>query len=189
MSAADRSAHPVRPARRDGWWRTAPVVSIAVLALLVSTAGGAYAVGKNSIGTKQLKNNAVTSGKIKNSTVQSADIKDGSVGAADLAPGTIPVIPAPAPAPPSRTYFVTTDPEGTILGRSAGVESVTRSAFSGASIYSVALSFDPTRCAAVATSGSAYATVGVFKGPTKVDVYLSYKEGAVYSAVSLTITC
>ncbi|MET0930937.1 MAG: hypothetical protein ABWX74_15565 [Aeromicrobium sp.] len=151
MSATTRSP------RSDSWWRTAPVLTIAVLALIVSTAGGAYAVGKNSIGTKQLKNNAVTSGKIRSSTIQSSDVKNnsltssdvrnGSLTRGDFAAGQLPSVPAA----PSRTYFARISADGTIEAKSPGVVTAIRD---GVGQYTVVLSFDPARCGLVSTSVS-----------------------------------
>jgi len=137
--------------RRDSWWRTAPVLTIAVLALVVSTAGGAYAVGKNSIGTKQLKKNAVTSIKIKNNAVQSSDVKNGSIASVDVKDGSLtaqdiaPGVLAPPPAAPSRTYFAKVGQGGELLAGSSGVLSVTKLAVPG--YYRVQTSFDPAPCA------------------------------------------
>ncbi len=61
---------------------------IAALALFIALGGSAYAVGKNTIGTKQLKNNAVTAKKIKKNAVTSAKIKNGAVTGAKL--GSVP---------------------------------------------------------------------------------------------------
>lgn len=62
-----------------------------------ATAFAASHLGKNSVGTMQLKNNAVVTAKIKNSAVTGAKVADGSLSAEDLAPGTIPSIPTPTP--------------------------------------------------------------------------------------------
>ncbi|MET0929826.1 MAG: hypothetical protein ABWX74_09915 [Aeromicrobium sp.] len=147
MSASTRST-------RDSWWRTAPVLTIAILALIISTAGGAYAVGKNSIGSKQLKKNAVSSSKIKDSSIQSSDVKNntltssdvknGSLTAGDFAPGQL----APVPAGSSRIHFVRMGAFGTVIATSPGVLTAKR-ASSGT--YVIGLSFDASQCATVAT--------------------------------------
>jgi hypothetical protein len=62
--------------------------SIAVF--LVIGGGAAFAaLGKNTVGTKQLKKNAVTTAKIKKNAVNAAKIKSGSVNAAKLANGSV----------------------------------------------------------------------------------------------------
>jgi hypothetical protein len=62
---------------------------IATLALFIALGGGAYAVKKNSVGTKQLKNNAVTSKKIGNEQIKSKDVKGGGLKGKDLKDGTL----------------------------------------------------------------------------------------------------
>lgn len=55
-------------------------VMVTLLAFVVLFGGGAYAagkLGKNSVGTKQLRKNAVTSAKVKNRTLLAKDFADG----------------------------------------------------------------------------------------------------------------
>jgi hypothetical protein len=52
---------------------------VACAALFLALGGSAWAVTKNSVGTKQLKNNAVTAKKIKKNAVTTAKIKNGAV--------------------------------------------------------------------------------------------------------------
>lgn len=192
--------------RRDSWWRTAPVLTIAVLALIVSTAGGAYAVAKNSIGTKHLKNSAVTSGKIKSNTIQSSDIrsstiessdikpgtldgsdvKDGSLSTADFAPGQL----APLPAGSSKIFFAKVGTSGNLIAKSAGVVS---SARVSTGYYAVTLSFDAENCATVGSTYGSYITAGVNAAGTTVNVF-SRDLGTVGTPYvdtqfSLTIVC
>jgi hypothetical protein len=75
---------------------------VAMIALVAALCGGAYAagLGKNTVGSKQLKKNAVktkkladaavTSPKLADGAVTSPKVADGSIGAQDLAPGVIP---------------------------------------------------------------------------------------------------
>jgi len=65
-------------------------VMVTLLAFVVLCGGGAYAasrLGKNTVGTRQLKKNVVTSAKVK----------DGSLRSADFAPGQL---PGPGPVGP-----------------------------------------------------------------------------------------
>lgn len=192
---------------RDSWWRTAPVLTIAVLALLMSTAGGAYAVAKNSIGTKQLKNNAVTTTKIKTGGVQSSDIRDGvvtgtdlrdgsvsgadvadgSLSANDFAPGQFP----PVPAGSSRIFFAKVDAAGVLGARSPGVVSAGRA---GPGTYGVQLSFDASACAVTSSAtGSNRNTGAVAVSGNQVEVVARdiTAGGAPFAdaAFSLTIVC
>lgn len=201
MSATSRST-------RDGWWRTAPVLTIAVFALVISTAGGAYAVGKNSIGTKQLKKNAVTSSKIKSNAVQSSDVKDNtltgsdvrdnSVTGADIADGSLtpgdfaPGQLAPLPAASSRIYFARVAGDGTLLARSSGVVSARRVSEGS---YEVPVDFDAARCALIATASDTWRVVHTDLSGSNTVLVVSQRIGddlgAPYAntGFSLTITC
>ncbi|HTU15863.1 MAG TPA: hypothetical protein VMF31_11765 [Solirubrobacterales bacterium] len=62
---------------------------IAALALFIALGGSAYAVGKNTIGTSQIKNNAVTAKKIKKNAVVTAKIKNKAVTASKIKDGSV----------------------------------------------------------------------------------------------------
>jgi hypothetical protein len=60
---------------------------ISTLCLFLLIGGSAYAaskVGKNSVGTKQIKNGAVTAAKLKRNSVSTAKLQDNSVSTAKL---------------------------------------------------------------------------------------------------------
>ena len=57
---------------------------IATVALFLALGGTAWALSKNSVGTKQLKNNAVTAKKIKNHAVTGAKIANGAISGPNL---------------------------------------------------------------------------------------------------------
>lgn len=184
MTSTDRST------RRDSRWRSAPVLVIAVLALIMSTAGGAYAVAKNSIGTKQLKNNAVTSSKIKNSSIRSSDVKNGSLTSADLAPGTIPVVPPPA-KPGPKLSFAKVSTTGNLLSGSPGV---TSSGTGGASGYTVDFGTSITACAITSTAtSSSDNTSATTTSATSIGVFARdvTAGGAPYTttAFSVVVVC
>ena len=61
-----------------------PALLVAVLALVVATAGTGYAaveLAKNSVGSKQLKKNAVVSKKVKDGSLKAGDFEAGSLPA------------------------------------------------------------------------------------------------------------
>jgi hypothetical protein len=64
---------------------------VSILALFVALGGSAYAfhLGKNSVGSKQLKKNAVTTAKVKKEAITAAKIKNGAVTASKVADGTL----------------------------------------------------------------------------------------------------
>ena len=67
--------------------KPSPALIVAILALIVAMAGGAYAaaVPKNSVGPKQLKKNAVKTGKIVNGAVTSDKIANSAVASGKIA--------------------------------------------------------------------------------------------------------
>jgi hypothetical protein len=99
--------------------RPSPALVVAVVALIAALSGTAYAaLGKNSVGTRQLKSKAVTSGKIANNAVTSAKVAQGSLTGADInlsALGTV----------PSATTATTAGDAGTVGGHSASCPSGT----------------------------------------------------------------
>lgn len=67
-------------------------VMATIAVFLVLGGGAAFAagkLGKNSVGTKQLKSNAVTTAKIKKNAVTAKKIKNGAVTAAKIAAGAV----------------------------------------------------------------------------------------------------
>jgi len=69
----------------------ANVMSTIAVFLVVGGATAFAALGKNTVGSKQLKKNAVTTAKIKNNAVTTAKIKAGSVTAGKLGDGSVSV--------------------------------------------------------------------------------------------------
>jgi hypothetical protein len=74
--------------------RPSPAMVVALVALVCALTGTAFAaLGKNSVGTRQLKGKAVTTGKIANNAVNGAKVADGSLTGSDInlnALGTVP---------------------------------------------------------------------------------------------------
>lgn len=72
-----------------------PAMIVALIALVAALSGTAYAaLGKNSVGTKQLKAKAVTSGKIANNAVTSAKVAKNSLSGADINVGALGTVPS-----------------------------------------------------------------------------------------------
>jgi hypothetical protein len=74
--------------------RPSPAMVVAVIALVAALSGSAYAaLGKNSVGSRQLKSKAVTTGKIANNAITSVKVAKGSLTGEDInvnALGTVP---------------------------------------------------------------------------------------------------
>lgn len=62
---------------------------MSVIAVFLALGGTAYALGRNSVGSKQIKKNAVTSVKIKNGAVTSSKLGAGAVGTGSIATGSV----------------------------------------------------------------------------------------------------
>jgi len=72
---------------------------VALVALLAALSGTAYAaLGKNSVGTRQLKAKAVTSGKLANNAVTSAKVAKNSLTGADINVNALGMVPNAANA-------------------------------------------------------------------------------------------
>jgi hypothetical protein len=95
-----------------------PAMVVAIIALIMATAGSAFAVKKsvelppNSVGSKQLKPKAVTTGKIANNSIKSANIADHSLTGQDINLSHLGTVP-------SATDAAQTGDAGTITGHSA----------------------------------------------------------------------
>jgi hypothetical protein len=91
---------------------------LALIAIVLAVGGNAVAftLGKNSVGSKQLKKNAVTAKKIKKNAIVTAKIKNGAVTGAKIKLSTLGTVPsaghassadsAAALAPPEPVHFV-----------------------------------------------------------------------------------
>jgi hypothetical protein len=77
---------------------------VGYIALFVALVGvpTAWAVAKNSVGSKQLKPGAVKTSDIANNAVKSPKVADGSLLAQDFASGQLPAGPPGAPGQPFR---------------------------------------------------------------------------------------
>lgn len=58
---------------------------MSTLALFIALGGTSYAVARNSVGTRQLKNKAVTSAKVRNGAITSAKVRNGTLTTKDFA--------------------------------------------------------------------------------------------------------
>jgi hypothetical protein len=79
--------------------RPSPALIIAIIALCASLSGTAWAaLGKNSVGSQQLKSKAVTTGKIANNAVTGAKVKDASLNSKDVNLGQLGTVPTASTA-------------------------------------------------------------------------------------------
>ena len=76
---------------------------ISMIALFIALSGTAFAVGKATIGSAQLKTGAVTSSKIKSNAVTGAKVKNGSLTGADVKLSSLGQVPSAASAATAQT--------------------------------------------------------------------------------------
>jgi hypothetical protein len=103
--------------------RPSPAMIIALIALFIALTGSAYAaLGKNTVGTKQLKQKAITTGKIANNAVTGAKVAKGTLTGENInlsALGTVPNATSAASAGNANTVggHSASCPSGTTLIR------------------------------------------------------------------------
>jgi hypothetical protein len=87
--------------------KPSPAMIVACLALLVALSGTGVAaatqLGRNSVGTLQLKDSAVTNAKIRNNAINSAKVAARSLLRSDFAPGQLPAGPVGPQGPAGPT--------------------------------------------------------------------------------------
>jgi hypothetical protein len=110
-----------------------PAMVVGIIALIVALTGTAFAggfkLGKNSVGTKQLKSKAVTGAKIANNAVNGTKVANGSVTGEDInlnELGTVPSASTSASAGNANTVagHAAACPGGTTLIRGVCFDSV-----------------------------------------------------------------
>ncbi len=159
---------------------------VAVVALVVATAGTGYAALKlpnNSVGTKQLKNSAVTGAKVKEGSLEGGDIKLSTLG----------TVPAATKAGSAETATRATSAESAARANTATNADHAVTADSAASIpaagpiHLVGTPGEPPFLSGSATrifpeAGVAYQSVGFYKDHEGVvhleGVVVAGKEGA-----------
>jgi len=74
--------------------RPSPALIISIIALIAALSGTAYAaLGKNSVGSRQLKSKSVTTGKIANNAVTSAKVAKETLTGDDIRISGLPSVP------------------------------------------------------------------------------------------------
>jgi hypothetical protein len=75
--------------------RPSPALVISIIALIAALTGTAYAasLGKNSVGSRQLKSKSVTTGKIANNSVTGAKVAKETLTGDDIKVGQLPPVP------------------------------------------------------------------------------------------------
>lgn len=88
---------------------------MATLALFIALGGSAYALQRNSVGTRALKPNAVKSKQIKNRSVRGRDVKRRAIGKKQVRLGQLTAAAGTPSGPPSQIDPIECDPEGGLV--------------------------------------------------------------------------
>jgi hypothetical protein len=96
-----------------------PAMIVAIIALVLALTGTAFAaLGKNSVGTRQLKSKAVTTGKIANNAINAAKVADHSLTGQEINIGALGTVPKATSADSAGNA-------GTVGGHSAACPAAT----------------------------------------------------------------
>lgn len=91
--------------------RPSPALIISIIALIAALSGTAYAaLGKNSVGSRQLKSKSVTTGKIANNAVTSAKVAKETLTGDDIRISGLPAVPKANEATHANSADTLTDP-------------------------------------------------------------------------------
>lgn len=174
--------------------RPSPAMIVALIALVAALTGTAWAakIGKNSVGTRQLKAKAVTSGKLANNSVTAIKVADGSLTGADInmsALGTVPSAQHADSAGDAATVggHAASCPNGTTLIRGVCFDSASNAAVSGVTLAADACAakggYLPTPMELYATRGILNLGTGVGNDHQYTDSYYDNTAGSQYSTV------
>ena len=117
--------------------RPSPAMIVAIIALFAALTGSAYAaLGKNTVGSKQLKAKAITTGKIANNAVNGSKVAPNSLSGEDInvsALGTVPAATNAVSAANAGTLggHAAACPQSTVLIRGVCFDSASNPALSG----------------------------------------------------------
>jgi hypothetical protein len=95
--------------------RPSPALVVAIIALIVSLTGTAWAVSslpKNSVGSRQLKSKSVTTGKIGTNAVNGSKVQNGSLTGQDIDLAKLGTVPAATAAESATRASALVDGEG-----------------------------------------------------------------------------
>jgi hypothetical protein len=86
---------------------------MATIAVFIALGGSAYAfhLGKNSVGSKQLKKNAVTTAKVKNEAITAAKVKKGTLTGTQIDVSTLGMVPSAVHATSASSANAIDQPE------------------------------------------------------------------------------
>ena len=113
-----------------------PGLVLGIVAVFIALGGGAYAaLGKNSVGSKQLKKNAVVTSKIKKNAVTTAKIRNGAVTGAKVKVATLGTVPSAQNAETVDGHLVF--PQTRLVASSGATQAAARTAATKVPIFTV----------------------------------------------------
>ena len=115
---------------------------MSVLALFVALGGSAYALKKNSVASKQLKDNGVKNVDLANDAVTSQKVADGSLLDDDFRAGQLPQGPAGSPDTPQQVL----DKLKQVDGAGSGLEADSVAGFGASDLGTVGRSTQAPNC-------------------------------------------
>jgi len=168
---------------------------VAIIALVLALTGTAFAaLGKNSVGTRQLKSKSVTTGKIANNAVNAAKVADRSLTGADIniaALGTVPKATSADSAGNAGTVggHSASCPGGTVLLRGTCFDSspgpLASSVQAAADACAARGGYLPTPMALYSTRGVINLGSGIGTDHTYTDSFYGNTTGGNYRTIVL----
>ncbi len=173
--------------------RPSPAMIVALIALVAALTGTAWAaVGKNSVGTRQLKAKAVTNGKIADNAITGNKVADGSLSGADInmaVLGTVPSAQRADSAGNADTVGGRTAscPSGTTLIRGVCFDAASNAAVNGVTLAADACAakggYLPTPMEIYSTRNILNLGTGIGDDHQYTDEIYANTSGASYSTV------
>jgi hypothetical protein len=173
--------------------RPSPAMVLAVIALIAALSGTAFAaLGKNTVGSRQLKKKAVTTGKIANNAVNSAKVANGSLTGTDInvkALGKVPSAESADSASNAGTVggHSAACPGGTTLIRGLCFDSTANgevaNVFVAADACAAKGGYLPTPLQLYSVRGLINLGTGIGNDYQLTDAYFSDAAGGVYSTL------
>lgn len=188
----------MQPKAKSRVGRPSPAMVVAIIALIAALSGSAYAaLGKNSVGSRQLKAKSVTTGKIANNAVNGAKVANGSLTGEDInlsALGTVPAATEANHAKDADTLggHSASCPSGTTLIRGICFDSAANGPVSGVTKAAEACAAKggwlPTPMELYATKGILNLGTGVGDDHQYTDSYYSDAAGGNYRTIVINGT-
>lgn len=181
------------PKRARNFATPSPAMIVAIIALIAALSGSAYAaLGKNSVGSRQLKAQAVTTGKIANNAVNGRKVANNSLSGEDINLSQLGTVPSATSAAKAGNADTVAGHAASCPGSTTLIRGVCYDNSSNPAIKSPEAAAD--KCAAkggyLPATLQLYSTRGVLNLGTGIgtdnqftDSYYANTNGAKYSTI------